>query len=262
MDIQQQKSYKVLLVGDSCEDVYHYGVCERLSPEAPIPVLRETHTEVRAGMSTNVKLNLQSFNIDVVHITNPQNIIKHRYVDTRYNHHLLRCDENDFIDTPLSAASIPMGYRYDAVVISDYNKGFLTQTVCSHLTRHFTKLHVPVFVDTKKKNLTCFENCIIKINDKEHKSITHYPLNADFVITLGDRGVLYKGTIYPTKATEVFDVCGAGDVFLASLICGYLHTRDMKHSLELANKLAGISVSHMGTYVLTKEDIEKHDICI
>ena len=59
MDTQQRKFWKVLLVGDSCLDIYHYGTCDRLSPEAPIPVLKQTRIETKHGMSSNVKRNFE-----------------------------------------------------------------------------------------------------------------------------------------------------------------------------------------------------------
>ena len=85
MAIPQQESWKILLIGDSCKDIYHYGVCERMSPEAPVPVLKQIRVEKKEGMSSNVKLNLESFGMDVLHFHNLEIIKKHRFVDSRYN---------------------------------------------------------------------------------------------------------------------------------------------------------------------------------
>jgi len=73
--MQAQKQYTVLLVGETCEDSYIYGSVDRISPEAPIPVLRYERTETSLGMSANVKRNLESFGVFVNHITN-KNLIK------------------------------------------------------------------------------------------------------------------------------------------------------------------------------------------
>ncbi len=62
--------FNVLLVGDACIDVYHYGHCDRLSPEAPVPVLKHNHTENRDGMCLNVRNNLIAFNLSVSSLTN------------------------------------------------------------------------------------------------------------------------------------------------------------------------------------------------
>ena len=92
MGIQQRKSWKILLVGDHCVDIYHYGACDRLSPEAPVPILKEVKTETKMGMSSNVRMNLKSFNLSVRHEHNKHVIQKHRLIDSRFNHHLLRYD--------------------------------------------------------------------------------------------------------------------------------------------------------------------------
>jgi len=261
MDIRQQKQYKILLIGDSCEDIYHYGVCERLSPEAPVPVLKQHKTEKKAGMSSNVRLNLESFSIDVDHFHNTEVMKKHRLVDVRYNQHLLRFDEGEDVavesfDTgKLSAIS---NRDIDAVVLSDYNKGFLTNDALAHICGAFKDK--PIFVDSKKQDLSSLFGCIVKINEKEFGSLTDMPKDSSFVVTLGERGALYDGVIYSTERTEVFDVCGAGDVFLSGLVFGWLENREMPSAISFANKCAEISVSKMGTYVLTKEDID--DLCV
>ncbi len=75
---------QILVVGDSCHDIYHYGECNRLSPEAPVPIFKEIKQVSKAGMSLNVVENLKSFGFIVSHITNKEQITKHRLVDTRF----------------------------------------------------------------------------------------------------------------------------------------------------------------------------------
>ena len=112
------------------------------------------------------------------------------------------------------------------------------------------------------RNSICDDNGILhKIpifyNDieKEYNNFTVFPKNSNFIVTLGSRGTLYRDIIFPSAPVEVFDVCGAGDVFLSSLVYWYLKTNSIDKAIPKANKMAAISVSHMGTYVLTKEDI-------
>ncbi len=143
----QQKSYKILLIGDSCIDEYVYGSCERLNPEAPVPILKYGRKETRKGMAWNVRENLKAFGLEVYMITNQENIVKTRYIDERYNHQILRVDTED----PLK----PMNYdlpdeKFDALVISDYDKGFITQDKLFHLVFNS---RIPVFVDSKKTYL-------------------------------------------------------------------------------------------------------------
>lgn len=254
MAIPQQESWKVLLIGDSCKDIYHYGTCDRMSPEAPVPVLKQSRVEKKEGMSSNVKLNLESFGVKVNHFHNLETIKKHRFIDTRYNQHLLRLDEGEDADIEPFDVNVLSGLsQFDAVIISDYDKGFLPNKVILHMCELFKdKL---VFVDSKKQDLSFFSDCIIKVNEKEFNSLTGQPRDSRFVVTLGEKGAMCNGKIYSTDKTEVFDVCGAGDVFLSGLVYGWLRWQDPRLSIELANQAARISVSKMGTYVLTEEDI-------
>ena len=260
MDTPQQKHYNVVLIGDCCSDIYHYGTCDRLSPEAPVPVLRETRRVVQPGMSWNVRLNMESLGSFVLHYTNTEKINKHRFIDNRYNQHLIRWDEGEYQKIKqINIDILHSAHKPDVVVISDYNKGFLPPNACKQIISYYKNLdpNIPIFVDTKKTDLSCFEGVFIKINEKEHASIEVFPVNSDFIVTLGERGTLYNGNIYPTNAVEVFDVCGAGDIFLSTLAHTYMKNKNMHEAIKNANKMASVSVSRMGTYVLTKEDIEE-----
>jgi D-beta-D-heptose 7-phosphate kinase/D-beta-D-heptose 1-phosphate adenosyltransferase len=257
MDIQQQKQYNVLLIGDSCQDVYHFGTCDRISLEAPVPILKEKYTESRAGMAGNVKSNLESFGINIDFFTNKKQIKKHRFIDIKTNAHLLRVDEGEIKKLRSFAADIDKK-SYDAVVLSDYDKGFLSPQACEELTHKFYNL--PVFIDSKKKDLSCFHKSIIKLNEQEYRKSNHGCSNSEIIVTMGSDGAMYKGKKFPTTKIDVHDVCGAGDVFLASLVFGFLKTKDLEKAIVYANKLASLSVTKFGTYVLTKEEIS--DICV
>ena len=86
---------KILVIGDSCTDIFRYGKVERLAPEAPVPVIIPEKEESTPGMAGNVVRNLEILGADVTFITNITNIKKVRYVCSKYNHILLRVDEND-----------------------------------------------------------------------------------------------------------------------------------------------------------------------
>lgn len=252
---------KILVIGDSCKDVYHYGECNRLSPEAPVPVFKETKQVLKSGMSLNVVENLMAFGHNVVHITNTEKITKHRFVDKRFKQHLLRVDRGEDSEIQkIDLKQIEKHIDVEAVVISDYNKGFLNAVDCKKICTFFKSLNIPIFVDSKKKELDCFFNCWLKINEKEYNNAKSLPNNSDILITLGARGVIYRNKIYPTDSVEVFDVCGAGDVFLSAFVNFYLNGKKIQNSIMLANKLATLSVTKFGTYVLTKQDI-KNDLC-
>jgi len=86
---------KILVIGDSCVDIFRYGEVNRLAPEAPVPIIKP-ETEVQCpGMAGNVVENLKALGAEVDFVTNKKEIRKIRYVCSKYNHLLLRVDEND-----------------------------------------------------------------------------------------------------------------------------------------------------------------------
>ena len=160
--MQLQKQLKILLIGDSCTDEYVYGTCERLNPEAPVPILRFNRKETTRGMAWNVRENLMSFGIEVFILTNKESITKTRYIDEKSNQHILRVDDEGVCDS--------MDYElpedeYDALVISDYDKGFLTEKKIQELVDWFDG---PVFIDSKKTKLPK-KDCYLKINEVESR---------------------------------------------------------------------------------------------
>jgi D-beta-D-heptose 7-phosphate kinase/D-beta-D-heptose 1-phosphate adenosyltransferase len=247
---QLLKKFKVLLIGDSCIDEYIYGQCHRLSPEAPVPVLNLSKKETKPGMAANVYENLKSFNIDVDFVTNAEIIVKTRYIDEKSGQHLLRVDQEG-ISTCWNGNLHCNINSYDALVISDYNKGFLTYELIERLIKDFSG---PVFIDTKKEELSKFEGAIVKINNLEYSKARSFCSNV--IVTLGKDGAKYKEKIFSAPVVEVYDVCGAGDTFLAALSYKYLETTEIEKAINFANKAAAISVQHSGVYVLTEKDIE------
>jgi D-beta-D-heptose 7-phosphate kinase/D-beta-D-heptose 1-phosphate adenosyltransferase len=238
---------KVLLIGDSCTDIYHYGTIDRISPEAPIPVLLTKNLLTCPGMAANVYNNLKAFGVETDFITNEEPITKTRFLDIKTGQHLLRVDKEKTLD---EINEFPKLDEYVAIVISDYNKGFLPY---SYIVNIIEKATVPVFLDTKKQDLKKFNKAIVKINDREFKNRTSDCDN--IIVTLGANGVLYKNNIIPAPKVEVFDVCGAGDTFLAALVCKYINSKNMIESINFANKAAAITVQHSGVYSLTKKDL-------
>ena len=242
---------KVLLIGDTCEDRYFYGDVKRLNPEAPVPILEYRRGVTSKGMAWNVRENLMSFGVEVYISTHPEEIIKTRYIDEKSNQQIMRYDEEPEI-TPISF-EFPDEWKttYDALVISDYDKGFITQEKLFELSNWFQG---PVFIDTKK---ICIPgNAFIKVNEYEFKKITHF-IPDNMIITKGGEGTEYQGKLYPAEKVNVFDVVGAGDTFLAALTYGYLKYGRIEEAIPLANKAAALAVSHRGTYVLTEEDVTK-----
>lgn len=250
MSIQQQKQFKVLLIGDSCVDEYVYGTCERLSPEAPVPVLQYKETKRFMGMSYNVFLNLLSFGIDCdFHTNNPEDLIKRRFIDSKSMNQLMRQD----IGMTVKSKPINLSDDYDAIVISDYNKGFLDEDFISNLCKTFVG---PIFVDSKRKDLSIFHNAIIKINQYEFENANLMKSN-ELIVTYGKDGAKYKDQHFDAPHVDVYDVTGAGDVFLASLCYFYLLTQDFYVTIPKCIELSTKSVQHLGSYIVTLEDIDE-----
>ena len=244
----QQKQLKVLLIGDSCTDEYVYGSCERLNPEAPVPILKFNRKETKKGMAWNVRKNIESFGIEVYIITNQETITKTRYIDEKYNQQILRVDNEPDLK--------PMEYdlpdeHFDALVISDYDKGFLSNEKVFELVEWFDG---PVFIDSKKTKLPK-ESCFVKINDLEFSKLDNPADN--LIITRGSKGAEYQGKLYPGEKVDVFDAVGAGDTFLSALVYFYLKCGKIEEAIPYANKAAAIAVSNFGTYILTKEDVNE-----
>ena len=236
----------VLLIGDSCEDRYFYGDAKRLSPEAPVPILEYRRGVTSEGMAMNVFNNLKAFGVSINMITNEEKIIKTRFIDEKSNQQILRSDEEPEIK--------PFPYKmpenkYDVLVISDYNKGFITKEKMFELVEWFDG---PVFIDTKKRYVP--DRCYVKVNDIEYENLETKTDN--LIITRGGEGAEYQGKLYPAEKVKVFDVVGAGDTFLAALTYGYLNYGSIEEAIPLANKAAAIAVSHTGTYVLKEEDVK------
>ena len=241
---------KVLLLGDSCEDEYIYGNCDRLSPEAPVPVMKLGRVETKSGMAGNVCLNLQAFNLNITFLTNTEKITKTRFIDEGSNYQILRVDSEQRTKPMLVPVSTG---NFDAVVISDYNKGYLSTEKIFDIVESAS---CPVFIDSKKTILPNKPNCFIKINDVEYDKLDDYKID-NLIVTKGSQGCIYNNTLYPAEKVNVYDVVGAGDTFLSALVFGYLRYQDINKAIVLGNKAAAIAVQQPGTYVLSQTDINE-----
>ena len=248
--------HNVIVIGDKCTDKYAFGECKRISPEQPVPVLDKTKIEEKPGMAANTEMNLKAFGVNTVLLSQREEITKTRFVDSNSGYQLMRLDETPKVGR-ISNAELKMAFMHmnpDAIVISDYDKGYLSEDdlwlICNNINR-------PVFVDTKKRRLFQKDNVYWKINKKEYDDLIqeNLPDLRNLIVTLGPNGATWNGMIYKPQPVKVFDVCGAGDTFLAALVFKFLETRSMENAINYANKAAAISVTHPGAYRLSKQDI-------
>ena len=257
--MQLQRQYNVLLIGDSCTDEWVYGSCDRLSPEGPIPVMKYFEKQSAPGMAANVCENLKSLGINVNFVTNKEEIKKTRYVDQRSNQQVMRLDTEPQLE-PLKQHQIIMAamhQNYDAIVVSDYNKGFVDLNLIKDLARK--NPDVKVFIDTKSTTPPRRGNIIYKINQKEFEALRsdHIPNASNCIVTMGANGALWNKKQFQVPVVRTFDVTGAGDTFLASLVFYYIQLDSMDESIAFANKAAAIAVENPGTYTLTMEDVDE-----
>ena len=241
---------KILVIGDHCIDKFIYGKVDRLSPEAPVPVFTPIKMKFNSGMAGNVVNNVNALTreYDAELITHPETITKTRYIDHSTNHMFIRVDEGEGDIKPLELNEdiINKIKEADAVIVSDYNKGFLSLDIINEIG----KLAELSFLDTKKKiDSDTIENyTFIKLNEDEFKkNMTDDPNKLKKIIaTLGSRGAQYMAKSYPVVAKETIDVSGAGDTFLAALVVNYLQTKDVDIAITYANKMCSIVVSKKG----------------
>ena len=239
------------MIGESCTDVFTYGDCTRLCPEAPVPIFNPTKVVENLGMAYNVYKNINSLGNQCRILTNEncKRIVKTRFIDGVTNHMFMRLDENDKMYGNCKIKNINLNL-YDAVVISDYNKGFLKEKDIEYISKN----HDLVFLDTKKilgpwaKNVN-----YIKINiheyEKTKKMIDEETYN-NLIITMGAAGAKHKDITYPVDEVEIKDVSGAGDTFLAGLVTEYMKTKCIEASIKFANDCATKVVQKKGVSVV------------
>jgi bifunctional ADP-heptose synthase (sugar kinase/adenylyltransferase) len=236
---------KILVIGESCRDIFVYCNSNRLCPEAPVPVLNVVDQRENPGMAGNVRRNIESIygKADIHTNKNWYEITKIRYVHQETNHMFFRVDTTQEIKRT-NVKKIDLDC--EVVVISDYNKGFLTEEDIEYICSN----HNNVFIDTKKILGDWVKKAkFIKINDYEYNNSKPFltdELNSKIIHTMGELGCEYQGKRYPTKKVEVKDLSGAGDTFISAFVVKFLETDDIEQSINYANQCASKVVSQRG----------------
>lgn len=242
---------KVLVIGESCTDIFIYGKSNRKSPEGNGPVFIPTKEVYGAGMAGNSSNNLASMGVDVDLFSNEHiETTKTRFVNEDTNELYMRLDENDTSDR-MDVSQLPNVDEYDAILISDYNKGFVTEEDIEYIS----KLHPLVILDTKKKlGDWCKHLKFIKVNRSEYKKNESIIKENDWlfekmIITLDGDGSVYKGESVPTQKVESADISGAGDTYIAGFTVKYIETKNVLESMKWANYCAGEVVKQKGVSI-------------
>jgi len=240
---------KIQVIGESCQDVFIYCEAIRLAPDLPVPVLQENRIERNPGMAANVHRNVITQETDCSLVTNKnwESMTKTRYVHEKSNHMFLRVDSPHLIE-PFDLSNFD--FRSKIIVISDYNKGFLTESIIEQICSS----HDCVFLDTKKVLGSWAENAsYIKINDYEYQRSLPFiskSIEDKLIHTRGPDGCNLRGVNYPVETVSVKDTSGAGDSFMAALVIEYLKTGDIIASIKEANSAATNVVKKRGVGVI------------
>lgn len=235
----------ILIIGDSCLDIFTYCDAVRLAPDFPVPILNIIEQKVNPGMAKNVQRNIEKYlPCDIITNSDWEYIRKNRFVHNKTNHMFMRVDTKNSTEK-ISIANVDLDYKL--IVISDYNKGFITENDIEYICRKNNN----VFLDTKKKlGQFCFDAAFIKINDFEFNNsspqITNL-LKEKIIHTVGENGCNYNGVNYPVDfIADVKDTSGAGDSFMSALVIEYIRTKNIVESIKFANKCASEVVKHRG----------------
>jgi len=239
---------KILIIGDSCRDIFVYCDASRLCPDVPVPVLNILNETENSGMAKNVQRNIKSFiDCDIITNDNWHQITKTRYIHNDTNHMFIRVDTQHNINR-INISEID--YDYDIIVISDYNKGFLYEEDIKKICEN----HPCVFLDTKKILGDWAKKAkFIKINNYEFENSKDFIDDELFNIiirTKGSDGCFYKGKNYPVKKVQIKDTSGAGDSFMAALVVNYFKTNDINKAINFANECASKVVKEKGVTII------------
>lgn len=275
---------KILVLGDLIIDEYVYGDATRISPEAPVPVVVEKSRKRVPGGAGNVVENLKALGAEVKFWCDEKFSHKLRVIAGRQQ--IVRVDNDDTREMYVPAALMSWIVWADAVVISDYAKGVVTQELADKASIFCTMSGKPLLVDPYQGRCDYGDRVtLIKPNKAECESVTGIKITDDeslekagyayliksraqsVVLTLGPDGMaLFDGKTHSRhpyisrpQAQQVFDVTGAGDTAMAVLAFIIATSRPGQHSkqsmVDFANVAAGKAVGKLGTAVVSFDEL-------
>jgi rfaE bifunctional protein kinase chain/domain len=302
----------VLIVGDIMLDKYYYGEVRRISPEAPVPITHVLKEKNTLGGAGNVAHNVALLGCKAIlsgvvgqdehrtgllqlltstGISHDGLVVKRGPTTTKLriiggHQQMMRLDfeETNPIEQEIEdklkqyiAAIVPQ--QVGCVILSDYNKGVCTPSLCQFIIECCATYQVPVIVDPKGNNWHKYAGAsYITPNLKElNDAVNVDVMNEDdevkraaqnirrkyhiqnVVVTRSEKGLSLIGarrSIHiPTLAQEVFDVSGAGDTVIAVLGAAIAGQVDPRDAAYLANMAAGVVVGKVGTYAISREEL-------
>jgi D-beta-D-heptose 7-phosphate kinase/D-beta-D-heptose 1-phosphate adenosyltransferase len=302
----------ILVIGDVILDRYWWGDVSRISPEAPVPVVRLKNTSLAAGGAANVAANIAGLgatpilvgivgdddgakqfpgvlgnaNVSSDHLV--RDTARPTTVKTRviaHSQQVVRVDQEhaDGISIETENAIVEKLrteiLRADAIAVSDYAKGMLTNRVLNELFRMAGESGKPVLVDPKGKDYLKYKGAaLLTPNRREAAEACNFEDHGDVVdragaklmsdlaldallVTEGEEGMtLFRRSQTPIRmaaeARQVYDVTGAGDTVIATLAVAIGAGADVETAARLANVAAGLVVEQVGTTAVTLSGLE------
>lgn len=303
-------SHRVLVVGDLILDRYLWGQVQRISPEAPVPVVRLERESQAAGGAANVARNLvtlglevnligvtgddagrelmlreltrDGLSVDVLIARDRVTTVKTRVVGNRQQ--MIRIDDER--TDPLGAedrerllatakARLP---GVNALILSDYAKGVLTEDLCRKLIKTARDQGLPVLVDPKGSDFSRYVGATLITPNRSELALatgadaddlesllaagaaTREALALELLaLTLSEQGMVLiepdGNHQIPAVAREVFDVSGAGDTVIATFAAGLAAGLGHVDTAHLANLAAGVVVGKIGTASITRQEL-------
>ena len=304
------KDRHVLVIGDIILDHYIWGKVNRISPEAPVPVVEVTRESFLLGGAANVAHNIVSLggrasvigingqdiagealmnilmqrgvNCDGIFTENRPTTVKTRVI--AHNQQVVRFDREDkkYVDGKILKGILghinSVLLQYDAVIISDYQKGMISQGLIRDIVKKAKPKEMFISVDPKVGHFDFYKGVsLITPNVMEASSGSKIEIRDDktllkagksllkklsckaVLITRGEQGMSLfekkKVTHIPTVARKVYDVTGAGDTVISAFTLAYASGARMEEAAMIANHAAGIVVAEVGTAVATVDQI-------
>lgn len=313
--LDRASSVRVLVAGDVMLDAYISGSASRISPEAPVPVVGVARRRYVPGGAANVAANIGALGavallagvtgVDessmrlraelgrlaigteaVIEDTTRPTTTKTRI--TAGGQQIVRFDEEERaslappVEEALCAACRPLLENIDAVVISDYAKGVVSDSFCRWLIEESAGLGKAVIVDPKSRDLARYRGAtVITPNLKEATAAAGSPIESTaelmsavnlllpamspsaLLVTRGEDGMsLFEPgqavQHLPALRNEVADVTGAGDTVVGVLAIALGLGLDLVDAACIANIAAGVAVGHHGTWAVHRDELKDY----
>ncbi|MFI5173458.1 MAG: D-glycero-beta-D-manno-heptose-7-phosphate kinase [Terriglobia bacterium] len=312
--LQRFSGQRIAIWGDLMLDEFLRGRVSRISPEAPVPIVEVTEHTFHLGGAGNVAANISSlggaaFPFGVVGkdeagqklrrefrkvqidcrgvLTDPDRptTLKTRVIAEHQQ--VVRADRErrDGIHARIQSRLLRLWEagvdRYDAIIVSDYEKGLITQELLQSLISHAARKKIPLCLDPKISHAPFYRGAtLVTPNHHEAERLSGVTIDNDraaeragkrllqqleaqaLLITRGEQGMTLceangRVTHIPAQAREVFDVTGAGDTVISTLALALAAGASMVEAAFLANAAAGIVVGKLGTATISLEELRK-----